>query len=63
MGERYALIHADDVADLFVGMSEKAAISGGKIMDAASAMTESTDHFPEKCVDVTGIFRPTHLAS
>ncbi|KIM86932.1 hypothetical protein PILCRDRAFT_86098 [Piloderma croceum F 1598] len=35
-GERYALIHADDVADLFVGVNEMAAIAGGKIMHAVS---------------------------
>jgi len=53
-GGRYALIHADDMADLYVRASEKAAIVGGKIMDAANPLTESVDDFLEKLVEVSG---------
>jgi nucleoside-diphosphate-sugar epimerase len=53
-GGRYALIHTDDLADLYVRMSEKAAIAGGRIFDAANDMTESADDFLQKLVEVSG---------
>jgi len=53
-GGRYALIHTDDLADLYVRASEKAAIAGGKIFDAANPLTESVDDFLEKLVEVSG---------
>jgi len=53
-GGRYALIHTDDLSDLYVRASEKAAIAGGKIFDAANPLTESVDDFLEKLVEVSG---------
>ena len=53
-GGQYALIHTDDLADLYVRASEKAAIAGGKIFDAANDMTESVDGFLEKLMEVSG---------
>jgi len=53
-GGRYTLIHADDLADLYVRASEKAAIVGGNIFDAANDVTESVDAFLEKLVEVSG---------
>jgi len=51
---RYALIHTDDLADLYVRASEKAVIAGGKIFDAANDITESVDDVLEKLVEVSG---------
>jgi len=53
-GGRYSLIHTDDLADLYLRASEKAAIAGGRIFDAANDITESTDDFLEKLVEVSG---------
>ena len=52
-GGRYALIHPDDLADLYLRASEKAEIAGGKIFNAANDMTESVDDFLEKLVQVS----------
>ena len=53
-GGRYALIHTDDLSDLYVRASEKAVIAGGKIFDAANDITESVDDVLEKLVEVSG---------
>jgi nucleoside-diphosphate-sugar epimerase len=53
-GGRYALIHPDDLADLYVRASEKAGVAGGKIFDAANDLTESADDFLERLVQVSG---------
>ena len=53
-GGRYALIHTDDLADLYLKASEKGSIVGGKIFDAANDMTESADDFLQKLVEVSG---------
>lgn len=53
-GGRYALIHTDDLADLYLKTSEKGSIVGGKIFDAANDMTESADDFLQKLVEVSG---------
>jgi len=52
-GGRYALIHMDDLADLYVRASEKAVIAGGKIFDAANDITVSVDDILEKLVEVS----------
>lgn len=57
-GARFALIHADDLANLYLLASEKAAIAGGRIFDAANDMTESVGDFLEKLVEVSGAQGP-----
>ncbi|KAJ6626599.1 hypothetical protein B0H10DRAFT_2185634 [Mycena sp. CBHHK59/15] len=41
-GGRYAVIHADDLADLYVRAAEKASLIGGKIFDAANPNKEAS---------------------
>jgi nucleoside-diphosphate-sugar epimerase len=53
-GGRYALIHSDDLADLFLRAAEKAHIVGGNIFDAANDHVESVDDMLQKLVDVSG---------
>jgi nucleoside-diphosphate-sugar epimerase len=53
-GQRLALIHADDLADLYVRAAEKAQLVGGKIFDAANDFTESIDDVLQKLAAVTG---------
>lgn len=53
-GGRYALIHADDLANLYVRASEQSAIACGKIFDAANDMTESVDDFLAKLAETSG---------
>ncbi|TFK52671.1 NAD(P)-binding protein [Heliocybe sulcata] len=57
-GGRYALIHCDDLADLYVRASEKAQLVGGKIFDAANDLTESQEDFLKKLVEVSGAQGP-----
>ncbi|KAJ7174171.1 hypothetical protein C8R43DRAFT_637355 [Mycena crocata] len=57
-GGRYALIHSDDLADLFVRVAEKASLVGGKIFDAANPYTESVDELLQKLVQVSGAKGP-----
>ena len=57
-GGRFALIHADDLADLYVRTVEKAAICGGPIFDAANDQTESVDDVLATLVKVSGAQKP-----
>ncbi|TFK94099.1 NAD(P)-binding protein, partial [Polyporus arcularius HHB13444] len=57
-GGRMALVHADDLAALYVLMAEKAAVAGGKIFDAANDVTESTDAVLQRVVEVSGATGP-----
>lgn len=57
-GGRFALIHADDLADLYLRVVEKAAICGGLIFDAANSITESTDDLLAALVKVSGAKGP-----
>ena len=57
-GGRFAVIHTDDLADLFVRASEKAVLSGGLIFDAANNQTESTDDVLDALVKVSGAKKP-----
>ncbi|KAI0070032.1 NAD(P)-binding protein [Panus rudis PR-1116 ss-1] len=57
-GGRYALIHADDLAELYVLVTEKAQLVGGKIFDAANDFTESVDDILGKLVEVSGAQGP-----
>ena len=53
-GGRFALIHTDDLADMFVRALEKAAICGGQIFDAVNEHTESADDVLATLVKVSG---------
>lgn len=57
-GGRYALIHCDDLAEMYLLAAEKAAIATGQIFDAANDFTESTDDFLQKLVEVSGAEEP-----
>ncbi|KAF4588378.1 hypothetical protein EYR38_010346 [Pleurotus pulmonarius] len=57
-GGRFALVHADDLADLYVRAAEKAQIIGGQIFDAANDFTESVDDFLQHLVQLTGAKAP-----
>jgi len=57
-GGRYALIHCDDAADLFLRAAEKAQVVGGNIFDGANDQTESVDDFLQKLVEVSGAKGP-----
>ena len=57
-GGRFALIHTDDLADLYVRAVEKAAICGGLIFDAANEQTESVDDVLATLVKVSGANKP-----
>jgi hypothetical protein len=55
-GGRFALIHTDDLADLYVRAVEKAAICGGLIFGAANDQTESVDDVLATFVKVSGAY-------
>ncbi|KAJ7831000.1 hypothetical protein B0H14DRAFT_3087883 [Mycena olivaceomarginata] len=54
-GGRYAVIHADDLADLFVRVAEKASLLRGRIFDAANSHTEPVDELLQKLVKIAGV--------
>jgi nucleoside-diphosphate-sugar epimerase len=53
-GGRYALIHQDDLADLYVKVVERASILPGLIVDASNDSTESVDDILATLVKVSG---------
>ncbi|OCH91900.1 NAD(P)-binding protein [Obba rivulosa] len=53
-GGRFALIHTDDLAELYRLVAEKSATVGGMIFDGSNDVTESVDDFLQKLVDVSG---------
>ena len=57
-GGRFALIHTDDLADLYVRAVEKSAICGSLIFDAANDQTESVDDVLATLVKVSGAQKP-----
>ncbi|KAJ7696316.1 hypothetical protein B0H17DRAFT_1007874 [Mycena rosella] len=57
-GGRYAMIHVDDLADLYLRLAEKAHLVGGKIFDAANPNTESVDELLQKLVVVSNAKGP-----
>ncbi|KAI0714259.1 NAD(P)-binding protein [Cerioporus squamosus] len=61
-GGRFALIHADDLAELYVLTAEKAAIAGGKTFDAANDVTESVDAVLQRLVEASGAKGPYRYA-
>lgn len=57
-GGRLALIHADDLAELYVLAAEKAPIARGQIFDGANDLTESTDAVLQRLVEISGASKP-----
>lgn len=53
-GGRYALIHQDDLADLYVKVVERASLIRGLIIDASNDITESVDDILATLVKVSG---------
>lgn len=66
-GGRLALVHCDDLAEVYVLAAEKAALAGGRIFDASNDINESTDAFLQRLVEVSGAqgpyeyLKPTNL--
>ncbi|KAH9942891.1 NAD(P)-binding protein [Amylocystis lapponica] len=65
-GGRMALIHCDDLANVYLLAAEKGSIVKGHIFDAANDITESTDDVLNKLVEVSGAkgykyLEPTNL--
>ena len=56
--DRWALIHTDDLAELFVLAAEKGQLVGGKIFDAANDFTESVDDVLKKLSELTSADKP-----
>lgn len=54
-GGKLALIHTDDLADLYVRMAEGASIAGGKIFDASNDISEDLDGFLRKLSQLAGL--------
>ncbi|KDQ51278.1 hypothetical protein JAAARDRAFT_62670 [Jaapia argillacea MUCL 33604] len=54
-GGRYALIHCDDLADLYLRVAEKGQTLGGLVFDAANDLTESADDVLAKLAEVAGV--------
>ncbi|KAF8231059.1 NAD(P)-binding protein, partial [Tricholoma matsutake] len=58
LGGRFALIHPDDLTNLYVHATEKSSIVGGKIFDASNDFTESVDNFLAVLIKVSGAQGP-----
>jgi nucleoside-diphosphate-sugar epimerase len=54
-GGKFALIHADDLADLYVRLSEGATIAGGKVFNVANDVTEDVDGVLNKLSLIAGL--------
>lgn len=54
-GGKLALIHTDDLANLYVRVAEGASIAGGKIFDAANSISEDVDAFLKKLSIIVGL--------
>lgn len=57
-GGRWAVIHTDDVAELFLLAAEKSALVSGKIFDAANDTTVSVDDLLSRLLEVSGAQGP-----
>jgi nucleoside-diphosphate-sugar epimerase len=53
-GQRFTLVHTDDLAQAYLLVTEKAPILNGIVFDVTSEKTESVDDFLEKLVKVSG---------
>lgn len=54
-GGRYALVHGDDLADLYVRVAEAAPICKGLTFDAGNPQSESVDDILAKLAQVAGL--------
>jgi hypothetical protein len=57
-GGRYALVHVDDLAELYVLVAERASLVAGKAIDAVNEYTESVDDLLDNLVRVSGAKGP-----
>ncbi|PIL35612.1 hypothetical protein GSI_02340 [Ganoderma sinense ZZ0214-1] len=57
-GGRLAVVHCDDLAEVYVLAAERAAVAGGRIFDASNDVNESTDAFLQRLVEVSGAQGP-----
>ncbi|KAJ7206251.1 hypothetical protein GGX14DRAFT_457421 [Mycena pura] len=57
-GARYSVIHADDLADLYVRVAEKSSLLGGKIFDASNPNFVSVDELLQRVVEISGAKGP-----
>ena len=53
-GERFAFIHPDDIAELYVLLAEKAPIAKGNIFDACNDFLEPIDDILRRLVEISG---------
>jgi len=53
-GGRLAIVHQDDLADIYLRAAEKGAVVRGQIFDASNDVTESTDDILGKLVELSG---------
>lgn len=54
-GGRTGFVHVDDLADLYVRVTEGASLVGGRIFDAANDQTEGVDDLFERMFDAVGV--------
>lgn len=54
-GARTGFVHADDLADLYVRVTEKALFVGGSIFDASNDRTEGMDDIFQRVFAVVGV--------
>ncbi|KAI0775246.1 NAD(P)-binding protein [Trametes elegans] len=57
-GGRLALVHCDDLAELYLLAAEKAPVAAGQIFDGSNDVTESTDAFLQRLVEISGAKGP-----
>ncbi|KAF8551936.1 NAD(P)-binding protein [Imleria badia] len=57
-GGRFSLIHADDLADVYVRAVEKAPTLGGLAIDASNDTTESVEDFLQRLIQISGAKGP-----
>ncbi|KIJ62535.1 hypothetical protein HYDPIDRAFT_176373 [Hydnomerulius pinastri MD-312] len=57
-GGRYATVHCDDLADVYVRAAERGQLVRGNIFDATNSQTDSVDDFLTKLVEVSGAQGP-----
>ena len=55
---RLAVVHCDDLAEVYVLAAEKAALASGRIFDASNDVNESTDAFLQRLLEVSGVQGP-----
>ncbi|KAJ7206246.1 hypothetical protein GGX14DRAFT_643150 [Mycena pura] len=57
-GGRYPVVHTDDLADLYVRVTEKASLLGGKIFDVATPNLVSVDELLQRVGELSGAKGP-----